>query len=91
MGIILQDQNDHALGYIKSLDHDLCLDCFNLKHYSKVRHETVVKGDMPQVSEAALIIYVLSVNHLSLRLKIPSRSTLSKFKVHPRLKSCRYT
>lgn len=68
-GIILQDQNDHALGYVKSLDHDLCLDCFNLKHYSKVRHETVVKGDMPQVSEAALIIYVLSVNHLSLRLK----------------------
>lgn len=68
-GIILQTENEQALGFVKSMDHDLCLDCFNLKHYSKVINQNVIKGDVPIVSEDALIIYVLSINHLSLRLK----------------------
>ncbi|MDY0211017.1 MAG: GTPase [Acholeplasma sp.] len=68
-GIILQSDSEQALGYVKSLDHDLCMDCFNLKHYQKVKNQTIIKGDMPYVKEEALIVYVLSVNHLSLRLK----------------------
>ena len=39
-GIKLQTENSEQLGYIKDLNHDLCLDCFSLKHYqkSKRRH-----------------------------------------------------
>lgn len=68
-GVILQTNTEKALGYVKSIEHDLCVDCFNLKNYSKVTNQEILKGDMPTIKEEALIIYVLSVNHLSLRLK----------------------
>ncbi|MDX9807201.1 MAG: GTPase [Acholeplasma sp.] len=68
-GVVLQDANETKPGYVKDLNHDLCLDCFNLKHYSKVNSVTIHTGDMPQIKEEALIVYVLSVNHLNLRLK----------------------
>lgn len=68
-GVILQADNAEQAGYVKDISHDLCLDCFNLKHYSKVNSVTIHTGDMPQIKEEALIVYVLSINHLSLRLK----------------------
>lgn len=68
-GVILQSELDSKPGYVKDLSHDLCLDCFNLKHYSKVKSVSIHTGEMPQIKEEALIVYVLSVNHLSLRLK----------------------
>lgn len=68
-GVILQTENNAYLGYVKDLSHTLCLDCFNLKNYSKVTQTTQLKGDMPQIKETALIVYVLSVNHFSERFK----------------------
>ena len=68
-GVILQNIEESKPGFVKDMNHDMCLDCFNLKHYSKVNSVTINTGDMPQIKEEALIIYVLSINHLSLRLK----------------------
>ncbi len=68
-GVILQNIEESKPGFVKDMNHDLCLDCFNLKHYSKVNSVIINTGDMPQIKEEALIIYVLSINHLSLRLK----------------------
>lgn len=68
-GVILQTEDDTKAGFIKDQTHDLCLDCFNLKYYSKVNSVTIHPGEMPIIKEEALIIYVLSINHLSLRLK----------------------
>ncbi len=68
-GVIVQTVDETKPGFIKDLNHELCLDCFNLKHYSKVNSVSIHTGDMPHIKEEALIVYVLSVNHLSLRLK----------------------
>ncbi|HKL61221.1 MAG TPA: GTPase [Acholeplasma sp.] len=67
-GIKLQTENSEQLGYIKDLNHDLCLDCFSLKHYQKAKDGIQVAA-MPEISERALIVYVLSINHISERLK----------------------
>ncbi|MCU0105388.1 50S ribosome-binding GTPase [Acholeplasma vituli] len=68
-GVILQTEDDTKAGFVKDLSHELCLDCFNLKNYSKVNSVTIHPGEMPVIKEEALILYVLSINHLSLRLK----------------------
>lgn len=68
-GVILQSEDETKSGFVKDTAHDLCLDCFNLKHYSKVNSVTIHPGEMPIIKTEALIIYVLSINHLSLRLK----------------------
>ena len=67
-GIKLQTTDADKLGYVLDLEHDLCKDCFNLKHYHKVK-DGIDTASMPKIEENALIVYVLSVNHISERLK----------------------
>lgn len=67
-GVKLQTSDITKLGYVLDMNHDLCKDCFNLKHYHKVK-DGIDTASMPIIEENALVVYVLSVNHISERLK----------------------
>ena len=43
-GIVLQNEDDKALGYVPNLEADYCQRCFRIRHYGDV---TVVIGNPP--------------------------------------------
>lgn len=63
-GIALQDQDQKTLGFVKSMDHDYCLSCHNLKNYN-ISLEPVLKTHFPFIEENTLILYVVSALHLN--------------------------
>lgn len=73
-GVLLQTTDENKLGYIKDITHDLCVSCFQLKHYN-ISTDDILKTHFPVLPEGAFIVYIVSVLHLNTLLKYD----LSKF------------
>lgn len=67
-GAILQTENKEKEGYVKSLNYDYCLNCFNIKHYNRPITE-IQKVHFPLIGDKGLVVYLISVFHLNLLFK----------------------
>ncbi len=63
-GIKLQNENETKLGFVKDLNHELCLSCFRLKHYN-ISTDEVLKTHFPEVPNGTSIVYIVSILHLN--------------------------
>ena len=63
-GIKLQVKDKDKLGYVKDLDHDYCLSCFNLKYHNR-SDDDVLKTLFPKVDKDGLILFITSSLHLN--------------------------
>ncbi len=69
-GAILQDTDPKAIGYVHSLDMDLCQRCFRIKHYNDLtidlrdsfRNADILKGIRDQEGVIVWIIDVMNVD-----------------------------
>ena len=73
-GARLQNENETNIGYVKDLNHTLCLSCFKLKHYN-ISTDEILKTHFPMLPDGAFIVYIVSILHLNTLLKYD----LSKF------------
>ncbi len=76
-GILLQDKDPNALGYIRCVNQEMCERCFRLKHYGQYKKVTLSNLEYQQIIDTipshSLVVYISDILSLS---KIP----YSKFK-----------
>lgn len=77
---VLQTTDSNKIGYVKDLNYDYCLSCFNLKHYNKA-DDIVLQTHFPIITGQALVVYIVSALHLNTLLKYD----LKKFYPHQKL------
>lgn len=67
-GAVLQTNNSEKEGYVKSIDHEYCLNCFSIKHYNRPTAE-ISKVHFPLINEKGLVVYLISAFHLNALFK----------------------
>lgn len=69
-GIELQNTDKNSLGYVNSLDNDLCERCFKLLNYGEYKNVSLNNNDynkiLDLISNDDLVIYVASIMSLNL-------------------------
>ncbi len=63
-GLVLQTEDQNKAGYVLNLEHDLCYNCFQLKHYMIDKHQ-LEKTHFPKIFANGLIVYLVSALHLN--------------------------
>ncbi len=69
-GITLQTQNPTAPGYVKNLEKDYCIRCFQLTHYGKYQKSNKTNQDyqkiISQIQKNSLVLYICDIFSLNL-------------------------
>ncbi|WP_162140097.1 GTPase [Haploplasma axanthum] len=69
-GAIKQTTNPLEVGYVKSLEHEYCLDCFQLAHYGKT-NKHYHPNNYSEIKEKSLIFIIQSIMQLDLLFTQP--------------------
>lgn len=69
-GIILQDTNQNAEGYVDNLNKDICERCFKLKNYGQYKEVSLTNEDchkiLSTIPKDSLVVYLTSVLNINL-------------------------
>ncbi|MDY0276880.1 MAG: GTPase [Acholeplasma sp.] len=69
-GIKKQVDNKNELGYVSSMDKELCYDCYQLLHYGKVTNVNHPKRYF-EIAENSVVLIIQSVMQLDLLFSLP--------------------